>query len=672
MASSAQVSLKLMRASALLDREPAEALRAAGEILREDPANSAASLLLGTAARRSGNGAAALEVLTSLAQSNPNSPVILLELARAHAGAGDESRAIETLRRVVELQPDLAEAWRELSTHLAKLGDMRECDVAYGRYIALAPPDPWLLEPASALAENRLDVAEQQLRSRLQQAPDDAHAMRMLADVAGRRERYDEAENLLRRCLELVPGYAEARYDLASSLLTQQRPTLVPALIDRLLDADPDNAAYQRLQASYLSFIGQHPQALTLYESQLATQPKRAATWVQYGHELKAVGRRDDSVSAYRQAIQLAPKGGAAYWSMANLKMFQFEPAELDAIRTALQSDNLPFEDRVNLEFALGRALENQSQFEESFTHYAAGNALRAAAGPFDSAANSAHVARTRELLTREFFAARRGWGSDSQAPTFIVGLPRSGSTLLEQILASHSQVEGTRELADIANLTRTLNRSGSELDRSAYLQTLSQLSAHEVTQLADDYLEATRVYRRTGRERFTDKMPNNFLHIGLIHLMFPRAAIIDARRHPLACGFSCFKQNFASGQWFTNDLQKLGRFYREYVELMDHYDTVLPGRIHRVYYERVVADLAGEVRRLLEYCALPFEQACLQFYDNRRSIQTPSSEQVRRPIFSEGVDHWQNYEPWLGPLKEALGDVVEKYPGADPVSGSN
>jgi tetratricopeptide (TPR) repeat protein len=652
------MSLKLMRASALLDENPAAALEAAAQILHEDPSNAAARLLLGTAARRSGDAVAALEVLRQLAQAQPDSSVIQLELARAYDATGDRAGAVETLRKAVELQMDLAEAWRELSMHLAKLGDVRGCDVAHNRYSALAPPDPWLLEPAGKLAENRLDVAEQQLRSRLQEFPDDAHAMRLLAEVVERRERHDEAEKLLRRCLELVPGYSQARYDLAYSLLKQQRPTLVPALIDRLLDADPDNSAYLRLNASYLSFIGQHPRALAIYESQLQTQPKRAATWVQYGHELKAIGRRADSVNAYRQAISLAPKSGAAYWSLANLKTFRFEPAEIEAIRTGLHSENLPFEDRVNLEFALGRALEDQGQFAESFAHYAAGNALRAAAGPFDSEANSRHVARSRELLSREFFAARAGWGSQADAPIFIVGLPRSGSTLLEQILASHSQVEGTRELADIATLTRQLNRSGNELDRAAYLQTLGQLSAADVTRLAAAYLEATNIYRRSGRDRFTDKMPNNFLHIGLIHLMFPRAPIIDARRHPLACGCSCFKQNFASGQWFTNDLQKLGRFYREYVELMDHYDAALPGRIHRVCYERVVADLEGEARRLLDYCSLPFEPACLRFHENRRSVQTASSEQVRRPIFSEGVDHWNNYEPWLGPLKDALGDL--------------
>jgi len=667
---SAQMSLKLMRAAALLDTDPAAALRAAGQILQEHPADAAASLLLGTAARRGGNAAAALEVLISLAQSQPESAVIQLELARAYAGVGDRARAVENLRKAVAVEPNLAEAWRELSTLLAKLGDLRGADIAYGRYSALAPTDPWLLEPAGAIAENRLDAAEQLLRRHLQKSPDDAHAMRMLADVVGRRERYSEAERLLLRCLQLVPGYSEARYDLAHSLLTQQRPTLVAPLVERLLSADPDHAAYLRLRAAYLSFIGQHPQALDIYEAQLATNADRAATWIQYGHELKAIGRQRDSVAAYRKATALAPTGGAAYWSLANLKTFRFESADVDAIRAALQSDTTRFEDRVNLEFALARALEDESRFAESFEHYAAGNDLRATATPYDSAASTTHVARTKSLLTREFFAARAGWGSFADAPIFIVGLPRSGSTLLEQILASHPQVEGTRELADIATLTRQLGQSNGERDPEAYLQALSKLNATDVAHLAERYLEETSIYRRSGRDRFTDKMPNNFLHIGLIHLMFPRAPIIDARRHPLACGFSCFKQNFASGQLFTYDLEKLGRFYRDYVELMAHYDAVLPpGRIHRVYYERVVADLDGEARSLLSYCSLPFYPACLQFYQNRRSVQTASSEQVRQPIFSEAVDHWRNYEPWLGPLKEALGNVAEQYPAAGPVA---
>jgi hypothetical protein len=386
---------------------------------------------------------------------------------------------------------------------------------------------------------------------------------------------------------------------------------------------------------------------------------------------LKAVGRKSDSIAAYRQAVALAPTSGAAYWSLANLKTFRFEPAELGALRANLQREDLPFEDRVNLEFALGRALEDHQQFAESFEHYAAGNSLRATAAPFDSARTTAHVARTKALLTREFFAARTGWGSFADAPIFIVSLPRSGSTLLEQILASHSQVEGTRELADITTIARQLGRSNDNADISMYLQALAKLSATDVAHLAEAYLEETSIYRRSGRERFTDKMPNNFLHIGLIHLMFPRAPIIDARRHPLACGFSCFKQNFASGQLFTYDLEKLGGFYRDYVELMEHYDAVLPGRIHRVYYERVVADLDGEARRLLSYCSLPFEAACLQFYQNSRSVRTASSEQVRQPIFSEAVDHWRNYEPWLGPLKEALGDVIGRYPAIEATTGT-
>jgi hypothetical protein len=278
---------------------------------------------------------------------------------------------------------------------------------------------------------------------------------------------------------------------------------------------------------------------------------------------------------------------------------------------------------------------------------------------PYDSAKISAQIMRSKKLLTPDFFAQRRGFGSTAIDPIFIVGLPRAGSTLLEQILASHSLVEGTRELADIISIARGLGRKSNEMDDAAFLEALAALNAAEVAALADRYLDATRIYRRTGEPRFVDKMPNNFLYIGLIHLLFPRAAIIDARRHPMGCCFSCFKQHFAWGQRFTNDLADLGRFYRDYVDLMAHFDAVLPGRVHRVNYEDVVKDLSGEVRGLLEYCGLPFEDRCLRFFENRRSIQTASAEQVRQPIFSEGVDQWRHFEPWLGPLEEALGDLA-------------
>jgi tetratricopeptide (TPR) repeat protein len=465
---------------------------------------------------------------------------------------------------------------------------------------------------------------------------------------------------LLRGALRLAPGYAAARYDLAKLLLAQQKPTLMPPLIERLLLLDPRNADYRNLQASFLSFVSQHDRSIDIVASLLAEFPGRAEAWITYGNELKAAGRQKEGIEAYRRAIALAPTSGIAYWSLANLKTFRFEASDVDAMRTTLRRSDLKHDDRVTMEFALAKALEDETQYAESFEHYSSGNLLRFSVLSYDPARRRAHIQRSKEILTREFFAARADWGSSETDPIFIVGLPRSGSTLLEQILASHSAVEGTRELAEIADIARGLSGAKGNLDPLQYLQSFETLDAERVAALAQRYLNDTRVYRSDGRSRFIDKMPNNFFHVGLIQLMFPRASIIDARRHPLACCFSCFKQYFALGQFFSYDLAQLGSYYRDYVDLMAHFDAVLPGRIHRVRYEAVIADLEGQVRKLLEYCGLSFETQCLRFYENRRVVQTASSEQVRRPIFSDGVDQWRHFEPWLGPLKDALGDAID------------
>jgi Tfp pilus assembly protein PilF len=509
--------------------------------------------------------------------------------------------------------------------------------------------------------ENRVAAAEELLRRRLRSAPTDVAAMRMLAGAVGRREGYAEAEELLREALRLAPGDAAAIYDLARLLLTQQKPALIPPLIERLLAVDPRNAEYRNLHAAFLSFVSQHDLSIDILASLLAEAPERTAAWVTYGHELKAAGRQKEGIDAYRRAIALAPACGAAYWSLANLKTFRFEAAEVEAMRTSLQRPDLRHDDRVTLEFALAKALEDDAQYAESFEHYSKGNSLRRTVLSYDPSRRRAHLQRSKEILTREFFAARAHWGSTATDPIFIVGLPRSGSTLLEQILASHSGVEGTRELAEITTIARELGGATNELDPFLYLQSLATLDADRVAALAERYLLDTRIYRSENRLRFVDKMPNNFLHIGLIHLMFPHASIIDARRHPLACCLSCFKQYFGMGQIYTYDLEQLGSYYKDYVDLMAHFDAVLPGRIHRVRYEDVVADLEGEVRKLLAYCGLAFEQECLRYYENRRVVQTASSEQVRRPIFSEGLDQWRHYEPWLGPLKDALGDAIDR-----------
>ncbi|MEO8459943.1 MAG: sulfotransferase, partial [Dokdonella sp.] len=353
------------------------------------------------------------------------------------------------------------------------------------------------------------------------------------------------------------------------------------------------------------------------------------------------------------------PDFGEAYWSLANLKTFRFSDAELDMMQRALERDDLDSEHRLHFEFALAKALEDRADYAPAFNHYASGNALRLRTIPYDADDTTARLHRVRDLYTVEFFSERAGSGSDSRAPIFIVGLPRSGSTLIEQILSSHSAVEGTMELPEIISITRAL-RGASAIGRpGAYHDALARLDAGELRELGDRYLARTQIHRKLGREFFIDKMPNNFAHIGLIHLALPNAKIIDARRHPLACCMSCYKQHFARGQNFSYGLDDLGRYYRDYVELMQHFDTVLPNRIHRVHYEQMVADTEKEVRRLLDYCDLPFEDDCLRFFENDRPVRTASSEQVRQPIYQSGVDHWQHYEPWLEPLKAALGPAL-------------
>jgi tetratricopeptide (TPR) repeat protein len=572
---------------------------------------------------------------------------------------GRTDDAVATLRRLVAADPARPAIWRELADRLDAAGDRDGAAAAYLSHVRHAVHDATLMAAAAALHANDIPSAEARLRAQLKRAPTDVVAIRMLAEVALRLDRAEDAERLLTRCLALAPGFREARHQQAVTLHRLNKPAEALAELDRLLADDPRDPACRNLKAAVLCRTGDYEPAIAIYDALLAEHPAHAHVWLSQGHALKTAGRTERAIDAYRRCIAIDPGFGEAYWSLANLKTFRFDDAEIAAMERALDRADLPPEHRLHFEFALGKALEDRADYARSFAHYASGNALRLARSPYSADDTSARLARVRETYTREFFAEREAAGSDAPDPIFIVGLPRAGSTLIEQILASHPLVEGTMELPEIIAITRSLREGATS---RAYHETLARMNRDELRALGEQYVERTRIHRKLGRAFFIDKMPNNFAHVGLIHLVLPNAKIIDARRHPLACCFSGFRQHFARGQNFSYSLADLGRYYRDYVELMAHFDAVLPGRVHRVIYEALVDDTETEVRRLLDYCGLPFDAACLNFFDNERPVRTASSEQVRRPIYRDGVDQWRRFEPWLDPLKAALGPALANW----------
>ena len=659
------LQVALAHATRLLETNPALAAEQALEILKVLPNHPDAVLLLAKARRRSGDSAAAIEVLQPLLRTPAGSVAAWFEFGQALGDAGRGDDVIQALRRTVALQGDHAQAWHMLSEHLLAIGDYAAGDAAYARYVQCSVRDPLLQQAAAAMVRNDVPKAESLLKRHLQQQPTDVPAIRMLAEVAARCDRNEDALHLLERCLELAPGFSAARYNYAVLLHRLNDPQRALAEVERLLAANARNPSYRNLHAVVLSRVGEYERSAQAYTELLAEYPTNAKLWLSYGHVLKTEGRQDDSVRAYRQGIAHDGSFGEAYWSLANLKTFRFGEADLAEMQAQLERQGLDSASRAQFHFALGKAFEDSRDYAKSFEHYDRGNALHRAAHPYDAELNSRRLARLKTVFSQDFFRQRAGSGCPAADAIFIVGMPRAGSTLLEQILSCHPAVEGTTELPEIITMAKDLRAQAESADIAVYAEVLARRTDTELREMGERYIERTRIHRKTGRPFFIDKMPNNFLHVGLIHAILPNAKIIDARRHPLACCFSNFKQYYARGQNFSYSLGDMGRFYRDYVELMAHFDAVLPGRVHRVLYERTVDDTETEVRRLLDYCGLPFEPACLRFFENDRPVRTASAEQVRQPIYRDGVEQWRNYEPWLGPLRSALGPVLESYPEA-------
>ena len=656
------VELALRHAVRLLGEDPAMAEEQAREILKVHPDLDAALQVLGTAWRLRGNARKALSVIEPLARRHPDSANVLHELGLCLGAAGRGQDAVAALRRALEKDPRHGGAWRTLGDQLAAAGDGRGAEEAFEKHLELASRHPELAEAAKRLRGGNLAQAERLCRDILRKDPTDVVAIRLLAMIGTRLGHLEDARNLLERCLELAPNFHLARHNYAVVLFRRHEVVGAMEQVEKLLAAEPDNPNYLILKGTVLVRKGDHAEALVLYERILASYPNQPGAHLNYGHTLKTVGRLGEAVAAYRRSIELSPSAGEAWWSLANLKTFRFGDEDIAAMRAASRPDGGDPEEQAHLAFALGKALEDRGEYDESFEYYRRGNAIRGRHHRHSPKVNAVNTARQMKALDAQFFAERAGWGTPARDPIFIVGLPRAGSTLLEQILASHSLVEGTAELPDIIALSRRLGERTRRNPASKYPEILRELTAERARELGEGYLASTAIQRH-GRPYFIDKMPNNFQHIGMIHLILPNARIIDARRHPMACCFSCYKQLFARGQTFTYDLTYLGRYYRDYVTLMDHWDEVLPGRVLRIQYEELVADTEVQVRRLLDYCGLPFEAQCLRFYETERAVRTPSAEQVRRPVYREGLEHWRHYEQHLDPLKEALGPVLLRYP---------
>jgi len=610
--------------------------------------------------------AEALAVLARLEAAHPAFSRLHQERGHCHVLLRDAPAAVAALHEAVRLNPTLPASWDMLEQLYRLLGDRPQAEAAAQRLAALRQLPPQIVVANSLFADGDLEPAEAVLRDYLRQDDGNVGALRLLARIRMGRGAFDEAETLLAAVLARAPDYHAARLDYAAALLQRQKPAASRRQAEHLLEHDPADREYRKQYAAACLALGDYEPVIDLYAGLLAEQPSGADVaelrlW--RANALRIAGRQAEAIADYRAALAARPDYGVAWFSLANLKTYRFTDDDIATLQAAEAAPMLQDMDRVYLDFALGKALEDRGDYEASWRFYDRGNAVRRAVARYRPEVAEACAQRLKRVFTAGFFAARAGWGAADPAPIFIVGLPRSGSTLVEQILASHSQAEGTQELTEIGRYAGELYGVDPDCGLPLATEALQRLTAADARALGERFLAETAVYRRLGRPFFIDKMPNNFWHIGLIQLILPAATIIDVRREPMACCFSNLKQLFGTtNQEFTYAVEDIARHYRLYLDLMRHWDAVLPGRVLRVCYEDLVEDLEGGVRRLLAHAELPFEAACLTFHETRRSVRTPSSEQVRQPVGREGLSQWRHYAPWLTSLRGALDDAVTGY----------
>ena len=639
-----------------------DALTDLAEIFRAEPDNPDALYMAAVCCRYTHDFKSALEHIGKLKTISPEHGRAHQEEGHTYRDMGHPDDALLAYSRACRFNPALTASWRGQLEILRRKGLDRQAAQVTAQIEALqALPRP-LLAALDLIGQRKLIKAEDICRQFLRKVPHHVEGMRLLADIGVRLGVLEDAEFLLESALKFEPDNARVRIDYIQALRKRQKFAAALEQARLLLDTAPDNPQFKSLFAIESMQTGDYETALSTFDEILAQLPADPVTLTSKGHALKTCGDYEDAVEAYQAVIRSTPHHGEAYYSLANLKVYSFSDAEIEEMHAQESNSNLSHMDRVHLNFALGKAYEDRGDFATSFRYYEQGNRLKKLQTTYRAEQMTEDLKAQRDVCTAELFERRSGCGYEALDPIFIVGLPRAGSTLLEQILSSHSQVDGTLELPNILSLSQRLRRRARQEGTTQYPGILDELSDEELEAFGKEYIDDTRIHRQDA-PFFIDKMPNNFRHIGLVHLILPNAKIIDARRHPMACCFSGYKQLFAEGQEFTYDLEDVGLYYRDYVDLMDHWDTVLPGKVLRVQYEDVVNDTVHEVRRILDYCGLPYEDACVNFHETKRSVRTPSSEQVRQPIYTSGLEQWRNYEAWLEPLKSALGPVLDRYP---------
>ena len=650
----------------LSDGAPARAARLMCEVLAKEPDNVEAQYALAVAQRHQHQWTTALATLTGILERKPS-------FGRAHQEVGYNYIALENFvragaafERAIAADPSLVNSWRCLAKLYHDSGNTERLQAVKDQLVFLESLPAELLAVISYLSDNRLADAERLCKHFLQANRTDVEGMRLLAEIATRNRTIDEAEFLLESCVEFHPTHRDARIQYANILMRMQKFAKAYEQAELLLAEQPNDDNHIRaLYAAACAGVGRNATAVESYERLMQRHPDNHFFPVSLAHVHKADGEIEKAVALYREAYRIKPDHGDAFWSLANTKSYEFTDDELARMESLATDPATGENDRIQVCFALGDAYESKREYERSFGYYSRGNALKQPTTYHDPKHLQVRIDSQIEVCTEELFARRQSLGFDAPDPIFVVGLPRAGSTLIEQILSSHSAVDGTMELHNILNLAKRLRGRDEPNQPPRYPRILNEIEDDYFRRFGEQFMEDTRVYRATA-PFFVDKMPNNFFHIGLIKLILPNAKVIDARRHPMACCFSGYKQLFGEGQEFSYGLHEIGNYYRQYVKLMDHWDNVVPGFVLRVEHEDVVEDLEGQVRRILDFCDLPFEQACVDYHQTERSIRTPSAEQVRQPIFRTSLEQWRHYESWLDPLKEALGREVRARYGVE------